>query len=323
MNHVQPTILVSKCLGFDHCRYDGSIIGDDFVAALKNYVKLVLVCPEVMMGLPIPREAIRIIREEGQEKLVFSYTGTDIGLQMDDFTQKFLVNDESVDLHGAILKGRSPSCGPSGVKVYKHIGKSMPLEYKREGFFAKGLMKEFPLLAIEDEGRLKNYTIREHFLTRIYTMARFSHVKTHAELIEFHSKNKYLLMAYHQRNQKLLGKIVANHQHEKIGKLLGCYKTILMETILKPLRPGSNINMLLHIFGYFKKVLSSEEKAYFLDVLEQYSANKVPLSVPLFLLNSWVVRTNEEYLAKQSIFAPYPKELLDVLDSGKSIIHRE
>lgn len=317
----KPRVLISKCIEHDNCRYDGSRISSPFIKKLKNYVEFIDICPEVEIGLPIPREAIRIINKGSEERLVNSLSGTDITDSMKNYSNDFF---DKLDkrIHGAILKSRSPSCGIKDVKVYKDIGKANTLVEKTSGFFGRTAMERLNDIAIEDEGRLRNYNIREHFLTRIFTMNSFDEVIKRNRmngLVDFHSRNKYLLMAYHQANQKKLGKIVANHSNEEVATVISTYEDVLKEALKKPLRRGTNINMLMHLLGYFKNELSKEEKAYFLDVIQQYSMKKIPFSLPIAVIYSWVVRFDEPYLKNQRIFKPYPLEILDVTDSGKGI----
>ncbi len=320
--YLRPKVLVSICLEHAPNRFDGSMISSPFVKKLKEYVDFITVCPEVAIGLPIPREVIRIVKEGESEELVHSMSGVSVSDKMRDFSQKYVDYIAGVGVHGAILKSRSPSCGIKDVKMYKSIGKAPSLNTKTKGFFGGKLIETFPDMAIEDEGRLTNYNIREHFLTRIYTMAAYDEViksGTMKALIDFHSHNKYLLMGYNQQKQKILGKIVANHEHLSVMLVLEAYEDTLRKALASPLRHGRNTNMLLHIFGYFKDRLDSDEKAYFLDVLEQYNGKKVPFSVPLSLLKSWVIRFREPYLSTQTIFEPFPREILDVTDSGKGV----
>lgn len=317
----KPIVFISKCIEQDHCRYDGSQITSPFVKKLMNHVKVITVCPEVSIGLSTPREAIRIIKGEPNERLVYSLSGTEVTKDMEEFTNTYL-STLDLNVHGFILKNRSPSCGIGDVKVYKSHGKSMAIDQKTSGFFGKGVLKHFPDAVIEDEGRLMNYNIREHFLTRLYCLFAFSDVETSntmKALIHFQSINKYLLMAYDQKNQKLLGKIVANHDHLPIDIIINEYKKLLIVTLSSPLKRGTNINMLMHLMGYFKNELSKDEKVYFLDVLDQYKEKKVPFSVPISIINSWVIRFDESYLKTQTIFRPFPVDILDVADSGKGI----
>ena len=319
---VKPTVLISNCLEHGATRYDGSMISSPFVRKLKTYVNFIPVCPEVAIGLKVPREAIRIVKDQEGEHLVHSMTGGEVSNAMTTFAHDYLEGLKDKPLHGAIMKSRSPSCGIKDVKMYKAIGKAPSAGQKTKGFFGGALIESYPGLVVEDEGRLTNFNIREHFLTRIYVMAEFDQVKelgTMKALVGFQSRHKYLLMAYHQANQKVLGKIVANHEKKAAGNVYESYEEVLKKALANPLKHGRNTNMLLHIMGYFKEVLQPEEKAYFLDLLEQYNDKKIPFSVPLSLLGAWVVRFKEEYLMGQSIFEPFPKELIEVTDSGKGI----
>lgn len=318
----KPIVFISKCIEQDNCRYDGNRIRSSFVSKLKEYVIIVTECPEMAIGLGVPREAIRIISDGEKEGLVYSLTGIDITDTMMAFSSRYINELKDRKIHGFILKSKSPSCGFKDVKVYKTVGKSQALINKRSGFFGAAILENFRGVAIEDEGRLRDYIIREHFLTRVFTMCSFDdviHDQTMKALIRFHSKNKYLLMAYHQKYQKVLGKLVANHDNKAIASVIHQYSLILQDALEKPLRRGTNMNMLMHLLGHFKNDLTKEEKAYFLDVLEQYHLKKVPFSVPIAIIYSWVIRFDEEYLKYQTIFKPYPLEILDVSDSGKGI----
>ncbi len=318
----KPIVFISKCIEHDNCRYDGNCIKSSFVNELKEYVTFVTECPEMAIGLGVPREAVRIISDGKNERLVYSLTGTDVTDRMIAFSSRYVNELKKEKMHGFILKSRSPSCGFKEVKAYKTIGKSMSLVNKTSGFFGKAILECFPGAAIEDEGRLRDYIIREHFLTRIFTMCSFDEVindQTMKALVRFHSHNKYLLMAYNQKYQKILGKIVANHDNKAVFTVINQYHLTLQEALEKPLRRATNINMLMHLFGYFKNELTKDEKAYFLDVMEQYHTKKVPFSVPIAIIYSWVIRFDEEYLKYQTIFKPYPLGILNVSDSGKGI----
>ncbi|MCF8020852.1 conserved protein of unknown function [Petrocella atlantisensis] len=318
----RPTIFVSRCIEHKACRYDGSIIGSAFIKKIKPHVNIITECPEVAIGLSIPRQAIRIIMEDDVEKLVYSMTGEDVSEDMINFSATFLSDLKNKNIHGAVLKSRSPSCGIKDVKMYKGTGRVSSLTKKTKGFFGKAFLEAFPELAVEDEGRISNYQIREHFLTRIYTMAAFDKVKASQSmksLVKFQSDNKYLLMAYHQANQKVLGKIVANHEHKPVKEVMEAYEEVLYKSFMNPMRQGRNMNMLLHLFGYFSKELNKDEKAFFLDRMEDYQNHKIPYSVPLSIIHSWAIRFDNPYLKDQTIFEAYPKVLIDVNDSGKGV----
>lgn len=319
---IKPKVVISKCIEHGSCRYDGSMISSDFVKRVKKYIDFTTVCPEVEIGLSIPRESIRLIEVDDEKRLVASINGEECTEAMRNFVDDFCENRLDTSVHGAILKGRSPSCGIKDVKVYPSAGRVACLPKKTTGFFGGGLMDYDPYLALEDEGRLRNYDIRDHFLTRIYTMARFEDLyksATMAKLVAFHSDHKYLLMAYHQTEQKLLGRIVANHDQLPLAEVMDQYGHHLKKALMKPLRKGRNTNMILHMFGYVSDYLSTEEKAFFLEQLSLYNQNKKPLSAIMTVLYGWVIRFDVVYLKNQHIFEPYPIEILDVMDSGKGI----
>ncbi|WP_070000882.1 YbgA family protein [Cellulosilyticum sp. I15G10I2] len=318
-----PTILLSSCIEGQACRYDGSSSTCPFVMRLKPYAKWITVCPEVAIGLPIPRQTLRIISDkENNKRLVFSKTGEDVTEAMQAFSNTFLEELISKEVDGIILKGRSPSCGIKDVKMYENYGKASSMPKKTSGIFAEKLLENFSQIAIEDEGRLMNYTIREHFYTRIFTIAEFRGIKQKKSikaLIKFHSDNKYLLMAYSPANLKKLGKLVANNEKRDIENLLDVYEVYLNKALATAVGPMRNVNMLLHLFGYFSKNVSQHEKAFFLDNLESYGNKKVPFSVPLALIHGWVIRFENEYLMNQTIFEAFPADLTEVTDSGKGI----
>jgi len=316
-NFAQPRVIVSKCLGFARCRYNGEIISDEFVRQLQPHVTFLPICPEVEIGLGVPRDSLRVVSVDGELQLVQSATGTDLTERMRTFAHDFL--SAAKDIDGFILKGRSPSCGFKDVKVYPSTEKVGPMG-RSAGFFGGPVMEHFSHLAVEDEGRLKNYTLREHFMTRLFTLADFRAVKASGamrELVRFQSENKLLLMAYSQKNLRALGRIVANPDKRPLDKVLADYERDLWDALASPPRRNSGINVLMHAMGYFSKHLSKQEKAFFLNTLERYRAHKVPLSVPIGIANAWIVRFEEPYLSQQTFFEPYPEALVTISDSGK------
>lgn len=318
-----PTVLVSSCLAGKACRYDGSCAVNDIIKKLRRHTKLIEVCPETAIHLPIPRQALRIISEkEGDKRLVFSQSGEDLTDQMKGFAESFVSALNGLELHGVILKGRSPSCGLKDVKVYRSYGKAPSLPKKTSGFFAERLMEEFAQVVIEDEGRLMNYNIREQFFTRIFTLAAFQKVKEGRipkALLRFHSENKYLFMAYSPAGLKKLDELTANYQDQEIVDLFEEYEVLLNKALSVMPTHMRNVNMLLHLLGYFRDQLSNHEKAFFLDSLEGYRSKQVPFSVPLAIIHAWVVRFENEYLLNQTLFEAFPPDLVEVTDSGKGI----
>jgi uncharacterized protein YbgA (DUF1722 family)/uncharacterized protein YbbK (DUF523 family) len=313
----RPKVIVSKCLEFASCRWNGLMISSEVVRKLKPHVEFQPVCPEVEIGLGIPRDPIRIVEQAGVKRLVQPATDRDVSREMSGFGDSLLDSLTTVD--GFILKDRSPSCGIANVKVFPSKEKSAPLG-KGAGFFGGKVLERFSVLPVEDEGRLTNFRIREHFLTKLYVVASFQALKAKGrmkDLVQFQAENKYLLMAYNQKEMRALGRIVANLEKLSFGEVMRKYEEHLHRAFARAPRYNSNINVLMHGMGYFSKELSSKEKAFFLDQLEQYRIGKVPLSVPVGLLRSWIIRFENAYLAQQTFFEPYPLDLVEISDSGK------
>jgi uncharacterized protein YbgA (DUF1722 family)/uncharacterized protein YbbK (DUF523 family) len=314
---VRPKVIVSKCLGFEHCRYNGEIIAAPFVQSLRSFVDFRQICPEVEIGLSVPRDPLRLVAVDGETRLVQPKTGRDFSVRMREFASAYL--NSVVDADGFILKNRSPSCGIADVKVYAGAQKSGQL-VKAAGLFGGVVVDRFGEIAVEDEGRLRSFRLREHFLTKLFALARFRIAREAGDigsLVEFHSQNKLLLMSYNQRLQKKLGRIVANSQKAELPALFTAYQSDLFLALSHAPRCTSNVNVLFHALGYFSSDLSSGEKAHFLDFIEAYRTGQLPLSVGISLIRSWSIRFGQEYLLNQTFFAPYPRELVEVADSGK------
>jgi len=314
----KPVVVVSKCLGFAACRWNGVTIPDRFVEILKPHVEFRPVCPEVEIGLGVPRDPIRVIQEGSELKLIQPASGRDVTRQMRAFAEQFLESAGEVD--GFLLKSRSPSCGFRDVKVYPCREKCAAISSKGHGFFGGMAALVFEYKAIEDEARLGDFHIRENWLTKLFTMADFRMVYESGsinDLIDFHARNKYLLMAISQMHLKALGQIVAGHMKGHAEDVIQQYADEFIEALIKPPKYKSNINAMMHAFGHFSKDLKKEEKEYFLEMLERYRNAKVPMSVPLGILRSFVIRFDDEYLKQQTFFEPFPEELITVTDSGK------
>lgn len=309
-NH-KPIVIISKCIEFESCRYDGKMIENEFIKSLKPFVSFVSVCPEVEIGLPIPRKTIRLVSSENKINLIQPETRTNFTIDMENFTVKYLNSIKDVD--GFILKSNSPSCGIKDVKIYKDLEKSLPLTTEANGMFAEKVIKEYNnKKAIATEEMLNNSEFKHHFLTKLFVLAYFKNIKetkTINKLIEFHSANKYLFMAYNQSLLTAMGNITANKSNETIDEMFLKYENYLFEMLEKPFEKGSLINALMHCFGYFSNKLSYEEKAYFLETIELFKQDEITLNMVTFHLKSWTVKFNQEYLKIQTLLYPYPEKL--------------
>jgi uncharacterized protein YbgA (DUF1722 family)/uncharacterized protein YbbK (DUF523 family) len=315
----KPNIVVSKCLGFDACRYNGQMLKSHIVEQLKPYARFMPVCAEVEIGLGVPRFPIRLVSKDKEVRLMQPETGRDVSRRMGRFCSDFFSGLKDID--GMILKSRSPSCGIKDVRIYHGIDKAGTAG-KGAGFFGKAAIEHFPNTAIEDEGRLTNFRIREHFFSRIFQSAKLRKVLRKGKisgLIDFHANNKFLLMAANQSQLKRLGRIAANTEARPFDELGAEYAEGFGKCLRQVPRSSSIGNMLLHIFGFFKGKLGAREKRFFLESLDMYKEGRIPLSSAVNILKAWAIRENEEYLLSQTIFNPFPEELIELTFSGKPI----
>ena len=315
----KPILCVSRCLGFESCRYNGGIVRDETINSLKDFVTFKTPCPECDIGLPVPRDSLKLIEQEGAAHIVQTKTNRDYSKDMLNFSDIFLEKLGTVD--GFILKSRSPSCGIKDVKIYSSAEKGASSK-KGKGIFAEVVYNKYYGYPIEDEGRLSNYKIRESFFTKIFLFSKFRWVKTTSsleELLKFHSSNKMLFNSFNIKETKEMGRVLANHEHKTFKDLHKDYEIHFKYALLKNPRYTSNINILQHCLGYFTKYINSAERQFILDSIEKYRLGQLPLSTPLNVIKSYVIRFDIEYLKAQTFFQPYPEELLEVRDSGKTI----
>ncbi|HEX9106574.1 MAG TPA: DUF523 and DUF1722 domain-containing protein [Longimicrobiales bacterium] len=309
----RPRLVASACLELEACRYNGQRVRAPFLPRLRPWVELVPVCPEVELGLGVPRPAIRLVQLCGATRLVQPSSGRDLTEEMDAFAEEYLAGLGPVD--GFLLKSRSPSCGPKDVKVYGESGQ--PVGEKSAGRFAAAVRARYPLAALEDEGRLTNQRLRHHFLTRLFQGARLRALPESMDaLVGFHTAVKLLLLAHSEPGLRALGRVVANESRLPATLVKERYATGFAEALTRPPRTGAVINALLHAFGHFSEVLTPSEKGLFLSLLDAYRRNRSPVEAPLALIRAWAARHGSEWVERQSFFLPYPAELQDVADSA-------
>lgn len=302
---------VSACLLGEKVRYDGSHQHNHFLTEdLGRFVEYVPVCPEVEMGLPTPREALRLVGTPEAPRLVFAKSGQDITAPMTAWAEKRVVQLEKEGLCGFIFKSRSPSSGMARVKLYDSNG--VP-NMKGVGVFARAFMDYFPLLPVEEDGRLNDPGLRENFIERIFTLKRwresFATEKSHAALMTFHAKHKLLIMAHSTQIYRQLGSLVGQGHDVEIEILTQRYLSLLMKGLTLKTTQAKHVNVLHHILGYFKKQLSGEEKQEMLSIIEDFRQQRVPLIVPVTLLNHFVRKYEQGYLKHQYYLSPHPLEL--------------
>jgi uncharacterized protein YbgA (DUF1722 family) len=310
---VTPKVVISRCIEIDPCRYDGLKISSDFVKQLIPHVNIIAICPEVEIGLGTPREALRIVVKNEEMRLVQPKRSLDLTDKMKAFVNSFLDSLSEVD--GFILKGRSPTSALKDARRYSGPNPGAAIKGKGPGFFGGAVLERFSHLALEDEGRLRNPTIKNNFLTKLYTLAKFRKVKkskSKKEILKFHSKNKLLLRVFTEKEMRILGRIVAKRDRYTVDQLIRKYKIHFFQALKRAPSCGSQINVLMNSMGYFSKRLSRDEKNFFLKSLNDYKVGVIPLSVLKGIFRSWLLRFKDDYLLSQTFFEPYPKELADI-----------
>lgn len=302
---------ISSCLLGTMCRYDGGHSRDRFITdMLSDYFEFVPYCPEKMV-FTTPREAIRLVKIDDEIRVRTSTGNVDVTQKLEDISKDLANELQNDDLCGFILKSKSPTCGMERVKVYPSE-KGMS-EKNGVGVFAKEIKEKYPLLPLEEEGRLEDAWLRENFLMQIFSYKNiFEFLKTKPsmkELVEFHTSYKYMIYAKSHQSYKELGRIVANHEKKEISIVLEDYKYAFLRAISLKGSISNTYNVLLHLYGYFKKDINKDEKTEILDTLEEFKNELIPLIAVVKILNLYIKRFDIEYLKAQKFLNPYPKEL--------------
>ena len=307
---------ISSCLLGEKVRFDGGHKREPFLTdTLALHVQWVPVCPEVEMGLGTPRETLRLIRPAPDEPLRMVTTKSTIDHTdgMNNWARRRLeqlARDEP-DLCGYVLKKDSPSCGMLRVKTYS--GDAMP-ERNGVGLYASALLRRFPLLPVEEEGRLNDPRLREHFIERVYAYRRLKDLFVSGwslgDLIKFHTAHKMALLAHSTTRYNEMGRLVARGKDFAASELRDAYEKAFMTTLAVPATTRRHTNVLTHMMGHLKKLLDADAKRELLDSIEEYRTGVVPLVVPLTLLRHYVRLHRIDYLAGQIYLDPYPRDLM-------------
>jgi uncharacterized protein YbgA (DUF1722 family)/uncharacterized protein YbbK (DUF523 family) len=294
-------------------RYDGGHKRDRFlINTLGEFVEWVPVCPEVEIGLSIPREAMRLVGHPENPRLVTIKTGKDYTERMQTWARERLEALAEEDLHGFVFKSRSPSSGLYRVKVYDSHG--MPSRVGT-GIFAREVVRRFPLLPLEEEGRLHDMGLRENFIERIFVYYRWKRMlsqdPTPGGIVAFHTSHKLTLMAHSPEHYRQMGRLVAQAGNLPWSELVDSYGQLLMTGLQVLATPGRHVNVLQHLMGFLKEFLPSEDKAELLGLIQDYQEGFVPLIVPLTLLRHHLNHHPvADWVHQQVYLKPYPKELM-------------
>jgi uncharacterized protein YbgA (DUF1722 family)/uncharacterized protein YbbK (DUF523 family) len=302
---------VSACLLGQPVRFDGSHKHDRYLTGtLGEYLEFVPVCPEVEAGFPIPRETFRLVGDPENPRFMTTRTQVDHTERMAAWAEKRVRELETENLCGFIFKSDSPSSGLERVKVYTTKGMA---EKKGGGMFARAFTRHFPLLPVEEEGRLNDGKLRETFIEQIFTLKRWRETLNHPanvkQLVDFHTRHKLLILSHSPVHAKRMGKLVAEGRHLPILEVYADYEQQLLEALRLKTTLKKNMNVLQHIMGYFKQQLTADEKQELLEVFDQYRREYVPLIVPITLLNHYVRKYDQPYLKQQVYLNPHPLAL--------------
>lgn len=302
---------ISSCLLGENVRWNGGHKLDHFLKdTLGRFIEYVPVCPEVECGLPIPRETMRLVGDPQNPRLVTGITGIDHTERMVKWVAGKVRELESENLCGFIFKADSPSSGLLRVKVYGPGGRP---EKKGIGMFARAFTEHFPLIPVEEEGRLHDPKIRENFIEQIFVLKQWRALASGkwrlADIIDFHTRNKLLIMSHSQQIGRDMGKLVARIKILDPELFYRRYETGLMTALRLQTTPRKNLNVLQHLMGYFKNELTKDEKQELLEIFDQYRQGRLPLIVPVTLINHYVRKYDEPYLRRQTYLNPHPIEL--------------
>ncbi|MEK9629941.1 MAG: DUF523 and DUF1722 domain-containing protein [Nitrospinota bacterium] len=305
---------VSSCLLGEKVRWNGDHKQSLFVRdVLGKHFEYISLCPEMEVGMGVPRETVALYGALENPKMISKKSRIDWTAEMKRYSKEQINLLAKQDLSGYIFKSKSPSCGLGRIPVYSEDepGKAR----HGSGMFANEFMKAFPLVPVEDEGRLYDQRLKENFIIKVFSFYRLkkSLLSKNARLgtlVKFHTQHKFLLLAHSRQHYQKLGKIVAEAKKNPWNKVLANYIYMFMEAFAYKTTNKKNTDVLMHMMGFFKKLIPSEDKKDILDAIENYRNELVPLVVPVTLIRHYVKKYDVSYLQDQVYLNPHPKELM-------------
>ncbi|MFG6178111.1 YbgA family protein [Halomonas sp. THAF12] len=302
---------ISACLTGQEVRYNGGHKRSRYcLQVLAERFAFEPFCPELAAGLGVPREPIRLVGKSGEIPRVKGTVDEtlDVTERLEEVSETFI--EAHRHLRGFILMKGSPSCGLERVKVYHPNG--MP-SHADSGAFVRALRRGFPELPLEEEARLNDPVLRENFITRIYALDDWKRsvepAPSHHALLQFHSRQKFLLMAHRVETYRELGRYLGEAHQVPVEEAMAHYLQRFMAALSRPATRKSHTNALMHVMGYLKRALDGETRQDLLAVVEEYRLQQVPLAVPMRLLNHYLKRHGSDYIRAQSYLDPHPYEL--------------
>lgn len=312
MPEPRPRIGISACLVGQQVRYDGGHKHDRYLTdTLGHHLDFVSVCPELEVGMGVPRETIRLEGTPAAPRLCGRFSGTDWTDRMRAYASRRVTELQAKDLSGYILKKDSPSCGMERVRVYGRGG--APSRTGR-GLYASALMDAMPLLPVEEEGRLSDPVLRESFVERVFAFRRWKDLlaarPSRGRLVDFHARHKYQLLAHSEAHLRRLGPVVSAVASRSFAQVLEDYGRLFMGALAVHATPKRNANVLQHAAGFFSDQVTPDERQELQEAIDDHRAGLVPLLVPLALVRHYVRKFQVRYLLDQVFFQPHPKELM-------------
>lgn len=303
---------ISSCLLGRKVRFDGGHKQDNFATGLlSRFVAFVPLCPEIEVGMGVPREAIRLEGDPINPRLVGNRSGEDWTQRMRVFSGKALESKKMQGLSGFILKSKSPTCGMERVRVYAKTGMA---QRSGTGVFAAEIMRTFPDLPVEEEGRLLDASLRENFIERVFAYHRLQQLYAEAfsrnKMIDFHRRHKYQVLAHNPEYYRRLGQLTAGIKEYNPSVFRNEYRTLFMQALRYKATTSKNTNVLQHVAGFLKKHLTPGEKSDVQQAIDDYRHSLIPLVVPVTLLRHFVHKHSIEYIRDQYYLNPHPKELM-------------
>ena len=308
----KPKLGISACLLGQRVRYDGGHKREDYLTDLfGKFVQWIPICPEVEVGMGVPRETVRLVGTPTHPRMIAEKSGTDWTQAMNRFATQRVSEIAGKDLSGYVFKKNSPSCGMERVRVYN--SKGVP-DRQGRGLFAVALINRSPLLPVEEEGRLSDLKLRENFIERVFAYHRWLQVtsskKSPGALVRFHTSHKYLLLAHSQRHYRQLGRLVANAKQRSLAAVYDDYVRVFMAALSVQATEKTHANVLDHMMGYFSQQLSAPERQELAQLIGDFRRRLIPLIVPITLMRHYVKKYQVEYLQGQLYLEPNPKELM-------------
>lgn len=306
---------ISACLLGSKVRFDGQHKRDSFLTdELGPLVEWVPVCPEVEVGMGVPREPVRLVAGgTGDSRMIGLSSGADWTSRMNRFSAARVRALAKEDLSGFVLKSKSPTCGMARVKIFADADARIPMHARGAGLFATALAAAFPTLPTEEEGRLQDRRLRENFLERVFAYARLRAFWkgrwSLGGLVDFHTAHKMALLSHSTDGYRALGRLVAGGKSLAREELRARYEEGFMTTLAKPATPGRHANVLMHMAGHLKNQLDSADKQELLALIEELRRGRLPLVVPLTLLSHHARRCDSKYLLGQTYLNPRIEEL--------------